>query len=127
MAHVEAQLHGGGELVDVLAARPRRANEGFGNLAVVDADGVVDADHEALGMGLTGDIGNTFPVSFGAPGRLITTPCLGRRNSDAPCGFAIDPLGGAGRRGAASFFFSKNNPMQSRFAEVTWYQTTSPS
>src|SRR5262249_62377648 len=46
-AHVEAQLHGRGKLVDVLPARAGRTDEAFRDLAIVDRDVVVDADHGA--------------------------------------------------------------------------------
>ena len=45
MAHVEAQLHRAGDLVDVLPARPGGADEALRKLAFVDADAVGDADH----------------------------------------------------------------------------------
>src|SRR5215471_2929876 len=43
-AHVEAQLHRGGELVDVLPAGPRGADKAFLELALVDLDSA-DPDH----------------------------------------------------------------------------------
>src|SRR5712691_390979 len=46
-AHVEAQLHRGRELVDVLPAGPRGADEALLELALVDADHGGDADHVA--------------------------------------------------------------------------------
>ncbi len=45
MPHVEAELHRGRELVDVLPAGPRRAHEAFLEFGLVDADLVGDADH----------------------------------------------------------------------------------
>src|ERR1700720_3210228 len=44
-AHVEAQLHGARELVDVLAARPGSAHEALLQLAFLDADAVGYPDH----------------------------------------------------------------------------------
>ena len=46
--HVEAKLHRGRKLVDVLAARPRGAHEAFLDLALVDVDMGGDADHGGL-------------------------------------------------------------------------------
>src|SRR5579862_378439 len=45
--HVEAKLHRGRELVDVLPARPRRAHEAFFDFALVDRDAVGDVNHGA--------------------------------------------------------------------------------
>src|SRR5215831_7417840 len=47
MAHVEAQLHRGGELIDILPAGTGRADEAFRYLAVVDRDVVVVAEHDS--------------------------------------------------------------------------------
>src|SRR5215218_2418728 len=46
-AHIETQLNGARELVDVLPAGPRGADEAFIQLVVVDSDAVGDADHAA--------------------------------------------------------------------------------
>ena len=46
-ADVEAQLHRGRELIDVLPARTGRADETFLDVALVDRDGAGDADHSA--------------------------------------------------------------------------------
>src|SRR5262245_11370889 len=45
VAHVEAQLHGGRHLVDVLPARTRGADETLLDPALVDGDRIGDADH----------------------------------------------------------------------------------
>src|SRR5262249_6387047 len=47
-AHVEAQLHRGRELVDVLPARAGGADEALDELALVERDMVGDADHDWL-------------------------------------------------------------------------------
>ncbi len=45
VANVEAQLHCAREFVDVLAARARGADEALVELALIDADPAVDANH----------------------------------------------------------------------------------
>src|SRR5215204_5008154 len=45
MAHVEAKLHGGTELVDVLTTRARGADETLLQLVLIDTDVVGNADH----------------------------------------------------------------------------------
>ena len=45
MAYVEAKLHRGRDLVDVLTTGPRRANENFLDVTLVDGDGWTDTDH----------------------------------------------------------------------------------
>src|SRR5215510_281469 len=45
VAHVEAQLYGGRDLVDILPARTRGADEALLDLALVDGDRIGDADH----------------------------------------------------------------------------------
>ena len=63
--HVEAELHGGGDLVDVLAARPGGAYEVETDLALPDSDGSGDSDHAFLTLkGLLFDKG------------LIVSSCL---------------------------------------------------
>src|SRR5580704_14453256 len=47
VAYVEAKLNRGRQLVDVLAARPRRAHEALFDFALVDRDVGGDADHGA--------------------------------------------------------------------------------
>src|SRR5262249_37890286 len=44
-ACIEAQLHGRRDFVDVLAARPGRADEALADLAIADRERVGDADH----------------------------------------------------------------------------------
>src|SRR5215475_1948001 len=44
-AYVEAQLHRGGKLVDILPARTGRADETLRDLVIVNRDVVVDVDH----------------------------------------------------------------------------------
>src|SRR3954470_12220778 len=44
-AHIETKLDGARDLVDVLPARPRGADEAFIQLVVVDGDAAGDADH----------------------------------------------------------------------------------
>src|SRR3954470_16152865 len=46
-AHIETQLNGARELVDVLPARPRGTDETFIQLVVADSDAAGDADHAA--------------------------------------------------------------------------------
>src|ERR1700722_2098291 len=83
MAHVEAQLHRGRELFDVLAARPRRPDEGLGNLALVDADGVVDADHERLGAWTgEGDAGASYIIRDAG---CFSVLAIGRRYTANGC------------------------------------------
>src|SRR6266852_7072729 len=44
-AHVEAQLHRRGKLVDILPAGAGSTDKAFRDLAIVDRDVIVDADH----------------------------------------------------------------------------------
>ena len=69
MTHVEAQLHGGRELVDILPAGAGGADEAFRELVLVNRDMVGDADHHGARViwGLPGLPGNFNATEVSSP------------------------------------------------------------
>ena len=44
--HVKTKLDGGGNFVHILSTGSRSADEGFGDITLIYADGIRDSDHD---------------------------------------------------------------------------------
>src|SRR4051812_13408051 len=108
MAHIETQLHGGFELVDVLPARSGRADELLLKLALVDRDVVGDPEHAVLRTRFTAESRAILAggSSAGVAGRAACRDGVDRLDRPKGVGEAgaellVPPLGaeiGRGRR-----------------------------